>query len=244
MPEQHERPGQRGEVVVEGGGVGREPLQQAGATTTGYPRWCSSLTSPPQLELSAQAPWTSTIVGLNGGKGAVRISINDLLLKAVARAHVMVPAMNVIWTPDAIRSFESVDVGVAIASPRGLVTPVLRGVDRMSVSMVADSVRDVVRRAEAGQLQQRELEGGTTSVTNLGMFGTEEFAAIINPPQSSILAVGGVTSAPIAVKGKVAVRSVMRLTLSVDHRPVDGATAAQWMRALVSVLEQPVGLLA
>ena len=181
---------------------------------------------------------------LNGGEGAVRISINDLLLKAVARAHVMVPAMNVIWTPDAIRSFESVDVGVAIASPRGLVTPVLRGVDRMSVSMVAESVRDFIRRAEAGQLQQRELEGGTTSVTNLGMFGTEEFAAIINPPQSSILAVGGVHSAPIAVKGKVAVRSVMRLTLSVDHRPVDGATAAQWMRALVSVLEQPVGLLA
>jgi pyruvate dehydrogenase E2 component (dihydrolipoamide acetyltransferase) len=181
---------------------------------------------------------------LNGGEGAVRISINDLLLKAVARAHVTVPAMNVIWTPDAIRSFESVDVGVAIASSRGLVTPVLHGVDRMSVSMVAESVRDFVRRAEAGHLQQRELEGGTTSVTNLGMFGTEEFAAIINPPQSSILAVGGVHSAPIAVKGKVAVRSVMRLTLSVDHRPVDGATAAQWMRALVSVLEQPVRLLA
>lgn len=181
---------------------------------------------------------------LNDGEGTVRISINDLLVKAVARAHVMVPAMNVVWTPDAIRMFESVDVGVAIASPRGLVTPVLRAVDRTSVSMVAESVRDIVRRAEAGQLQQRELEGGSTTVTNLGMFGTEEFAAIINPPQSSILAVGGVHSAPIAVKGKVAVRSIMRLTLSVDHRPVDGATAAQWMRALLSVLEHPVRLLA
>jgi pyruvate dehydrogenase E2 component (dihydrolipoamide acetyltransferase) len=181
---------------------------------------------------------------LNDGEGPVRISINDLLVKAVACAHVMVPAMNVVWTPDAIRSFDSVDIGVAIASPRGLVTPVLRAVDRTSVSMVAESVRDIVRRAEAGQLQQRELEGGSTTVTNLGMFGTEEFAAIINPPQSSILAVGGVHSAPVAVKGKVAVRSIMRLTLSVDHRPVDGATAAQWMRALLSVLEHPVRLLA
>ena len=181
---------------------------------------------------------------LNAGEGTVRISINDLLLKAVARAHVMVPAMNVIWTPEAIRSFESVDIGVAIASPRGLVTPVLCGVERASVSTVAESVRDFVRRAGTGQLQQRELEGGTTAVTNLGMFGTEEFAAIINPPQSSILAVGAVQSAPVAVRGAVAVRSVLRLTLSVDHRAVDGATAAEWMRALQSVLEHPLRLLA
>ena len=181
---------------------------------------------------------------LNADEATVRISINDLLLKAVARAHVMVPAMNVIWTPEAIRSFESVDIGVAIASPRGLVTPVLCGVQRMSVSTVADSVRDFVRRAGAGKLQQRELEGGTTAITNLGMFGTEEFAAIINPPQSSILAVGSVHSAPVAVKGDVAVRSVLRLTLSVDHRAVDGATAAEWMRALQSVLEHPLRLLA
>jgi pyruvate dehydrogenase E2 component (dihydrolipoamide acetyltransferase) len=237
-------PDRRGDVAVTEGftDLPHSRLRQAIAA-----RLTESKTTVPHFYLRATIRVDKLLrlrAELNADEATVRISINDLLLKAVARAHVMVPAMNVIWTPEAIRSFESVDIGVAIASPRGLVTPVLCGVQRMSVSTVADSVRDFVRRAGAGQLQQRELEGGTTAVTNLGMFGTEEFAAIINPPQSSILAVGAVQSAPVAVKGDVAVRPVLRLTLSVDHRAVDGATAAEWMRALQSVLEHPLRLLA
>jgi pyruvate dehydrogenase E2 component (dihydrolipoamide acetyltransferase) len=180
---------------------------------------------------------------LNEPSSPVRISLNDLLIKAVARAHQLVPAMNVIWTPDAVRSFASVDVGIAIASPRGLVTPVLRSADSSGIVVIAATVSDLVERAGSGRLQQRELEGGSITVTNLGMFGTEKFTAIINPPQSSILAVGAVHRAPVVKKGKLAAGSVMEVTLSVDHRAVDGTTAAQWMRAFVSLIEHPARIL-
>lgn len=173
----------------------------------------------------------------------VKISVNDLVVKGVARAHTLVPEMNVIWTPDAVRSFSSVDVSVAVATERGLVTPVLRAVEAMSISAVAAGLRDLAERARAGRLRQDELEGGSISVTNLGMFGTEEFAAIINPPQSAILAVGAAKAEPIVRKGKLKAGTVIRVTLSVDHRPVDGAVAARWMRAFVSVLEHPVQIL-
>jgi len=180
---------------------------------------------------------------LNEGSSPVRVSLNDLVIKAVAHAHQLVPAMNVTWTPDAVRSFASVDVGIAIASPRGLVTPVLRSVQSSGITAVAAAVGDLVERAGSGRLQPPELEGGTTAVTNLGMFGAENFAAIINPPQSSILAVGAVHRAPVVKKGKLAVGSVMQVTLSVDHRAVDGTTAAEWMRAFVSLIQHPAQIL-
>ena len=175
--------------------------------------------------------------------GAVRISVNDLVVTAAARAHVLVPAMNVIWTPDAVRSFSGVDISVAIATDAGLVAPVLRGVDQLSLSGVAAASTDLVDRARSGRLQQEELEGGTLTVTNLGVFGTEDFAAIINPPQSAILAVGAVRQEPVFSKGKLRVGTVMSVTLSVDHRPIDGVVAAQWMAAFISLLEEPVRIL-
>jgi pyruvate dehydrogenase E2 component (dihydrolipoamide acetyltransferase) len=180
---------------------------------------------------------------LNDG-APVRVSVNDLVVKAVAGAHLLVPAMNVIWTPDAVRSFSSVDVSVAIATERGLVTPVLRSVERMTVSSVATAVRDFAERARAGRLRQDELEGGAISVTNLGMYGTEDFAAIINPPQAAILAVGAARQEPVVKDGGLEVGTVMRVTLSVDHRPVDGVVAAEWMRAFLSLVENPVRILA
>jgi pyruvate dehydrogenase E2 component (dihydrolipoamide acetyltransferase) len=180
---------------------------------------------------------------LNDG-AQVRVSVNDLVVKAVAGAHVLVPAMNVTWGPDAVRSYASVDVGVAVATDSGLVTPVLRSVERMTVTSVARAVQDLVERARAGRLQQHELEGGSISVTNLGSHGTEEFAAIINPPQASILAVGAAREEPVAVAGELRVGRVMRVTMSVDHRPVDGVVAARWMRVLVDLLEHPARILA
>lgn len=174
----------------------------------------------------------------------VRISITDLMVKAAARAHSLVPEMNVIWTADAIRSFSSVDIAVAVATDRGLVTPVLRGVDGRSLSSVSANLKELASRAEAGELRQDELDGGTLSVTNLGMYGTEEFAAIINPPQAAILAVGAVRREPVVRKGKPAVAAVVRCTLSVDHRPVDGVVAARWMDAFVRTVENPVRILA
>ena len=175
--------------------------------------------------------------------GAVRVSVNDLVVLAAARAHVLVPAMNVIWTPEAVRSFSRVDISVAIATDAGLVAPVLRGVDRLSLSGVVAATSDLVERARSGRLQQEELEGGTLTVTNLGVYGTEDFAAIINPPQSAILAVGATRQAPVVSKGTLKVGTVMSVTLSVDHRPIDGVVAAQWMAAFVSLLEKPVRIL-
>jgi pyruvate dehydrogenase E2 component (dihydrolipoamide acetyltransferase) len=175
---------------------------------------------------------------------AVRVSVNDLVVKAAARAHVLVPEMNVVWTPDAVRSFSSVDVAVAVATDGGLVTPVLRAVETRSISSVASSIRDLVDRARAGKLRQDELEGGTITITNLGMFGTEEFAGIINPPQAAILAVGAARREPVVKHGTLSTATVLRVTLSVDHRPVDGTVAARWMQAFVSAVEHPVQILA
>ena len=169
--------------------------------------------------------------------------MNDLVLKAAAAAHVQVPDMNVVWTDDALRRYEQVDIAVAVAVDGGLLTPVVRDVASLTVGGVADATRDLVERARAGRLGQAELEGGSLSVSNLGMYGTQEFAAIINPPQSAILAVGAARQEVVARDGSPVVAGVMRVTLSVDHRAVDGAVAAQWLAAFVDLLEHPVRLL-
>jgi pyruvate dehydrogenase E2 component (dihydrolipoyllysine-residue acetyltransferase) len=179
-----------------------------------------------------------------GAAPDAKVSVNDLVVKAVGAAHMLVPELNVTWGPDAVRAYESVDVAVAVATDAGLVTPVVRGVPDLSVTALARTVRDLAERARAGRLQQRELEGGTISVTNLGMFGTEEFAAIINPPQAAILAVGAARPEPVVADGELELGTVMRLTLSVDHRPVDGVTGARWLAALVDLLENPARVLA
>ena len=179
---------------------------------------------------------------LNDG-AEVRVSVNDLVVKAVAKAHLAVPEMNVVWTGDPIRSFTGVDVSVAVATEKGLLTPVLTGVERRSITEVARATQDFVARARDGRLQQAELEGGSITVTNLGMYGGEEFAAIINPPQAAILAVGAARQEAVVTDGRVEAATVLRVTLSVDHRPVDGAVAARWMSAFVSLLERPVRIL-
>jgi pyruvate dehydrogenase E2 component (dihydrolipoamide acetyltransferase) len=174
----------------------------------------------------------------------VRISVTDLLLKAMGTAMAQVPGANVIWTEDAIEQHTSVDIGLAVATETGLVTPVVRGVGALTVRDIARVTQDLASRARSGSLRQHELEGGVTSLTNLGMFGTEDFDAIINPPQSSILAVGAARKIPVVADGAVTVGTVLRFSLSVDHRPIDGATAAEWMSAFVGLLERPAKLLA
>ena len=134
--------------------------------------------------------------------------------------------------------------GVAVATPTGLVTPVLRHVDSLTVSEIAVQTRDLAERARAGQLRQHELEGGTTSISNLGMYGTEEFTAIINPPHDSILSVGAAREEPVVAGGQVVPAHVLRVVLSVDHRPVDGAVAAEWMQTFTALLEAPARILA
>jgi pyruvate dehydrogenase E2 component (dihydrolipoamide acetyltransferase) len=176
---------------------------------------------------------------INAG-GSAKVSLNDLVVKAAAVAHTRVPALNVAWTPTAIRSFAGVDIGVAIGVDGGLVTPVLRSVEQMSVATLSNQVRDFADRAKRGRLRPEELEGGTLAITNLGMFGVEEFAAIINPPHAAILAVGAVRKEPIVSDDAVKIGATMRVTLSVDHRAVDGVLAAEWLATYVSIVENPL----
>jgi pyruvate dehydrogenase E2 component (dihydrolipoamide acetyltransferase) len=175
---------------------------------------------------------------------ATRVSVNDLVVKAVAAAHQRVPEMNVTWTPDAVRRYAAVDVAVAVATDRGLMTPVVRDVGSLTVTALAASVRDVAERARDGKLKQHELEGGSVAVTNLGRYGVEEFAAIINPPQAAVLAVGAVRDEPVIEDGVVVPGKVIKVTLAVDHRPVDGVLAARWLAVLVDLLQHPARVLA
>jgi pyruvate dehydrogenase E2 component (dihydrolipoamide acetyltransferase) len=176
--------------------------------------------------------------------GDVKISVNDLLIKAIAKAHVQIPEMNVTWTPDAVHRYRDVDISVAIATDTGLVTPVLRNVGALSVSAVSAQVRAFSEQARNGGLRQSDLEGGSITISNLGMFGVEEFSAIINPPQAAILAVGTTVRSPVvADDGTLRAADLMTLTLSADHRPVDGALAARWFSALREFIETPMRLL-
>ncbi len=172
-----------------------------------------------------------------------RLSVNDFLIRAMAVAHTQVPEANVIWTDEAVRQFDSVDISVAIASERGLVTPVLRSVEKSSLSAISTQVKAFVAQADDGRLQQSDLEGGSISISNLGMYGVDDFSAIINPPQSAILAVGAGRPVPVAVGDEVKIRTAAELVLSVDHRAIDGALAAQWMSALVDAVHEPLRLL-
>ncbi|MFJ1884849.1 2-oxo acid dehydrogenase subunit E2 [Streptomyces sp. NPDC088137] len=172
----------------------------------------------------------------------VKISVNDLLIKAVATAHTQVPEMNAVWQPDAVRRFRTVDVSVAIATDTGLVTPVLRGIENLSVSAIATRTRAFAERARSGRLVPADLEGGSITVSNLGMYGVEEFAAIINPPQAAILAIGAARDEAVVRDGAVTAAKVLGVVLSVDHRPVDGAVAARWLAAFTEAVENPVRL--
>lgn len=173
----------------------------------------------------------------------IRVSVTDLLLKAMAEAFARVPRAHVTWTDDALLRHSSVDIGLAVATETGLMTPVVRGIESRGIRDIARATADLAMRARSGSLRQHELEGGVTTLTNLGMYGTEDFDAIINPPQSSILAVGAAREVPVARDGALAVGTVMRFSLSVDHRPIDGATAAEWMAAFTQLVERPGKLL-
>ncbi|MCX4733954.1 2-oxo acid dehydrogenase subunit E2 [Streptomyces sp. NBC_01363] len=172
----------------------------------------------------------------------VKVSVNDLLIKAVATAHTQVPEMNAVWQPDAVRRFRTVDVSVAIATGTGLVTPVLRGIENLSVSAIATRTRAYAEQARSGGLRPADLEGGSITVSNLGMYGVEEFAAIINPPQAAILAIGAARDEAVVRDGAVIAAKVLGVVLSVDHRPVDGAVAARWLAAFTEAVENPVRL--
>ncbi len=173
----------------------------------------------------------------------VKVSVNDFVIMAVAAAFQDVPEANVTWSDEGLLAHASVDVSIAVATDGGLVTPVLRGVEAKRLSVIAAEARSLAQRARDRRLLQHELEGGVFSISNLGMFGTLEFSAIINPPQSGVLAVGAAKPQAVVADGAVTVANVMRCTLSVDHRAIDGALAARWLAAFTTRIQDPLGMI-
>lgn len=172
-----------------------------------------------------------------------KVSVNDLIVKAAAVALRRCPKLNVQLSGEKLLQLQSVDVGVAVALEEGLFTPLIRDADRKGLGAIAAEARELAARARRRALKPEEYQGGSITVSNLGMYGVDAFVAIINPPQASILAVGAVAPRPVAREGQVVVRQMMSVTLSGDHRVVDGAVGAEYLRELKALLEHPLRLL-
>ena len=168
---------------------------------------------------------------------------DDFVIRAAALALKQVPAANATWTATAIRRYQAADISVAVALPDGLITPVIRGADRKGLADISREMVELAGRARAGKLTPEEYQGGTFSISNLGMFGIKDFAAVINPPQGCILAVGVGEQRPVVTDGALALATVMSCTLSVDHRAVDGAVGAEFMAAFKQLIEDPLIML-
>lgn len=177
------------------------------------------------------------------GQNQAKISVNDILLKATALALTKHGACNAWWQDDHIRYWNEVHLGMAVAVEDGLITPVIRNTDRKSLLEIAAESRELASRARERRLKPEEYTGSTFSVSNLGMFEIDQFTGVINPPEAGILAVGTMVAKPVAVDGEVVVRRRLRMTMSCDHRVIDGATGAAFLRTLKQMLENPLAML-
>src|SRR5438093_688441 len=172
----------------------------------------------------------------------IKLSINDIILKVAAAALIEHPQVNASYQDKTIRYYEHADIGVAVATENGLITPVVRAADAKSLLEIASEVRELAERARARKLKPDEYTGATFSISNLGMFGIDEFTAVINPPEGAILAIGAMAPKPVAKDGQVVIRQMMRVTMSCDHRVIDGATGAQFLQTFKQILENPLYL--
>lgn len=172
-----------------------------------------------------------------------KVSVNDLIVKAVAVTLQAMPEMNVSWTDEALLHYHDVDISVAVSTDAGLITPVVRNANNLSLSALSQNVRQLAERARDGKLQPHEYQGGSFTISNLGMYGVQNFAAIINPPQAAILAVGAAERRVIAEGDDMVIAQMLSMTLSVDHRAIDGALAARWLARFKETLEAPLSIL-
>ena len=173
----------------------------------------------------------------------VKVSFNDLIIKAVALALVHIPQVNVSFAEDRLIQKKQINIGMAVALEQGLIVPVIRNADKGSILDIARESQRLAELARTGKLRPEDFSGGTFTVSNLGMFDVDSFTAVINPPESAILAVGSITPTPVVMDGQVVVRNRMKVTLSSDHRAIDGATAARFLQEVRRLLEEPLGLL-
>ena len=177
------------------------------------------------------------------GDGAWKISVNDFVLRAVALALRAYPDANCSWTDDAIRYYQEVDISVAVATPNGLITPIVKNADQKGLAAISNEVKYLAKRARDGKLMPEEYQGGCFTISNLGMYGIKDFAAIINPPQACLLAVGGAEQRPVVKDGALAIATVMSCTLSIDHRAVDGAVGAEYLQVFKKLIEDPIRMM-
>ncbi|MDX8478636.1 pyruvate dehydrogenase complex dihydrolipoamide acetyltransferase [Mesorhizobium sp. VK24D] len=193
-----------------------------------------------RTQLNAAAPVKKT------DKGEVpvyKLSVNDMVIKAMAMALMAVPDANASWTDSAMVRHKHADVGVAVSIPGGLITPIIRRADEKTLSTISNEMKDLASRARSRKLKPEEYQGGTTAVSNLGMFGVKDFAAVINPPHATILAVGAGEERAVVKNGEIKIATVMSVTLSTDHRAVDGALGAELLGAFKRMIENPMGML-
>jgi pyruvate dehydrogenase E2 component (dihydrolipoamide acetyltransferase) len=188
-----------------------------------------------RADLNARSP--------KDGPGAYKLSVNDLVIKATAVTLRRFPHVNAMWTEDAILQLHDVDISVAVSIPDGLITPIVRNADIKGLAAISTEMKDLAARAKTGKLKPEEFQGGGFSISNMGMYGVKDFAAIINPPQAGILAVSAGEQRPVVKNGALAIATVMTLTLSVDHRVIDGALAAEFLQALKRNIEDPLSLM-
>ncbi|MGP9572765.1 pyruvate dehydrogenase complex dihydrolipoamide acetyltransferase [Halomonas sp. AOP42-E1-40] len=213
-------------------------------------RLCESKQTVPHFYLTVDCRLDELLelrskLNVNGSqaKPAYKLSVNDFIVFAASRALRRVPEVNASWTETEVIRYLDVDISVAVATESGLITPVVREVDRKGLAEITTEVRSLAKRARTGKLSPSEYHGGGFTISNLGMYGIREFSAIINPPQSAILAVGAIEKRPVVVDEKLAIGSMMTLTLSADHRVVDGSVGARFLAELKSLLEEPINLL-
>ena len=207
-------------------------------------------TTTPHFYVTAEFDMAKTMAqrkeineGLAASGSGVKVSVNDMIIKASALALKAYPKVNVSFQGDHLVQYADVHIGIAVAVDDGLITPVIRNADLKSLSTIATEVRELAGRAREKRLKPNEYSGGTFSISNLGMFGIDEFSAIINPPEAAILACGAVQDIPVVVDGEVRVGTRMRVTLSCDHRAVDGAAGAGFLLELRKFLENPILML-
>jgi pyruvate dehydrogenase E2 component (dihydrolipoamide acetyltransferase) len=174
----------------------------------------------------------------------VKLSVNDLLIKALAASLIQVPKCNVMFTPDQLISFQRADISVAVSTPSGLITPIITYADTKGVAAISTEMKDLATRARDNKLKPEEYQGGTASISNMGMFGIKQFEAVINPPQGMIMAIGAGEKRPYVIDDALGVATVMSATGSFDHRAIDGADGAELMQAFKALIEAPLGMLA
>jgi pyruvate dehydrogenase E2 component (dihydrolipoamide acetyltransferase) len=221
-------------------GMRRTIAQRLTASTQNIPHFYLTMDCDIGKLLAAREEINAAAPKDKDGKPAYKLSVNDFVIKALALALQRIPDANVSWTDGAMLKHRHSDVGVAVALPGGLITPIIRMAETKSLSTISNEMRDLAARARGRKLKPNEYQGGTTSVSNLGMYGIKDFTAVINPPQSTILAVGAGEERAVVRKGKIEAAHIMSVTLSCDHRAVDGALGAELLGAFKTMIENPV----